>query len=138
MSRSAATNHLEIYEKCRTMIKEGEGDKLLAFMTREEVQKWIRVGGLNRQGILCEKKKIVQKTLLHTACEKGQAQCVRILLEANASPNVKAQGLPNTSFRETPLHVAVLYNQEECVKLLLDVKVSNHSIEMKYFLHSLL
>ncbi len=128
MSRSVAlaTNHLEIYEKCRTMIKAGEHDKLLNFMAREEVQKWIRVGGLDRQGILCEQRKIAQKTLLHTACEKGQARCVQILLDAKASPNVKAQGLPNTSFGETPLHVAVLYNQEECVKLLLDVKVSDH------------
>ena len=125
MSRSAAaaTNHLEIYEKCRNMIKAGEDDKLLDFMARVEVQKWIRVGGLDRQGILCEKRQLAQKTLLHTACEKGQARCVQILLEAKASPNVKAQGLPNTSFGETPLHVAVLYGKEDCIKLLLDVKV---------------
>jgi hypothetical protein len=127
MSRSAAaaTNHLEIYEKCRNMIKTGEDENLLIYMACEDVRKWIRVGGLDRQGILCEKRKIAQKTLLHTACEKGQVRCVQILLESKASPNVKAQGLPNTSFGETPLHVAVLYSQEECVKLLLDVKVSD-------------
>eukprot|EP00291_Cryptomonas_curvata_P026180 CAMPEP_0172175082 /NCGR_PEP_ID=MMETSP1050-20130122/14022_1 /TAXON_ID=233186 /ORGANISM="Cryptomonas curvata, Strain CCAP979/52" /LENGTH=923 /DNA_ID=CAMNT_0012847129 /DNA_START=140 /DNA_END=2907 /DNA_ORIENTATION=- len=133
MSRALlATNHLENYKKCRSMIKTGEDDKLLFFLASAELQTWIRVGGLDRQGISCEKKKIAQKTLLHTACEEGRVRCVRILLEAMASPNIKAQGLPNTSFSfgETPLHLAVFYNQEECVKLLLDVKAKqDHSTQ---------
>ena len=127
MSRATAASldHLETFEKCREMIKSGDHVRLSAFFAQEEVKKWIRLGGLDREGLRCEKRKIAQKTLLHIACEKGQMQCVQILLEAKASPNVKARGLPTTTSGETPLHVAALFNHEDCVQLLLDDKVTN-------------
>ncbi len=125
MSRAAAVSldHLETFAKCREMIKNGHHAQLAAFFDREEVRKWIRLGGLDREGLRCEKTNVAQKTLLHIACEKGQAQCVQILLEAKASPNVKARGFPTAPSGETPLHLAAAFNHVECVQLLLDSKV---------------
>jgi ankyrin repeat protein len=50
---------------------------------------------------------------LHDACEQGNAEAVRFLLEHGADPNLTSTG-------ETALFAAVAKDNLECVRLLLD------------------
>uniref|UniRef100_M4BRZ9 Uncharacterized protein n=1 Tax=Hyaloperonospora arabidopsidis (strain Emoy2) TaxID=559515 RepID=M4BRZ9_HYAAE len=55
-------------------------------------------------------------TALHYAVRGGHNECTRLLLAANADPNVLDER------RVTPLHLAALGGHALCVKLLLDYK----------------
>ncbi|XP_032233750.1 ankyrin repeat and protein kinase domain-containing protein 1 isoform X2 [Nematostella vectensis] len=55
-----------------------------------------------------------KQTALHVAAAKGRAGCVKLLIEAGASVDVKEKdGL-------TPLHLAVYHGNSNCVQILID------------------
>ena len=74
---------------------------------------------------------ITGETPLHAATAKGFSKgtldCVKLLLEAGANPNVKAKsGIPTCTYYrdinvvgETPLHLAAAYGSKEMIELLL-------------------
>ncbi|KAJ8985951.1 hypothetical protein NQ317_010709 [Molorchus minor] len=57
---------------------------------------------------------LCNRSPLHYAVQSSAVECVRVLLEHNASPNTPQ------IFSETPLHVAACLGNAEVVKLLLD------------------
>ena len=56
----------------------------------------------------------VGKTLLYIACRDGHSDCVKLLLEHNADPNIVS--IENVS----PLYMASQNGHSDCVKLLLE------------------
>ena len=118
----ASSAHYEIIDKLRGAIRDNDIDSFRNILGEDATRNWMRQGGLDREGACDESKGVVQKTLLHFACEKGRDTFVLELLEMKASPNVQAQGLPGKVSRETPLHLAVLHQHESCVCHLLAFK----------------
>ncbi|KAJ4447091.1 hypothetical protein ANN_09090 [Periplaneta americana] len=53
-------------------------------------------------------------TLVHVASKLGHEECLRILLERNASHQVQNSNL------STPLHLAAKFNKETCARMLLE------------------
>ena len=118
----ASSAHFEIIDKLRGAIRDNDIKLFRKILDEEDTRNWMRQGGLDQEETYDESKGVVQKTLLHFACEKGRDTFVLELLEIKASPNVHAQGLPGRVSRETPLHVAVLHQHESCVCHLLVFK----------------
>ncbi len=65
-------------------------------------------------------------TLLHFACARNQPECVRVLLDLGADPNLKG------SNEQTALHVAVMLSDDECVKQLLKSEVRGYRVIGKH------
>ena len=131
---SALQVHIEIIEKLRGIIRDNSIEMFRQTLSEEVTLNWMRQGGLDREGLCDEERGIVQKTLLHFACEKGRDVFVRELLEIKASPNVQAQGLQGKVARETPLHLAVLHQHDSSVRYLLAYKVRTTAIHFLDFL----
>ena len=109
------------YECCLRHM--ADHDRLRGILAQDNVQRWVRVGGLDREGVDCQIVGVVPKSLAHIAAKGGYVDSLRVLLDANASPNVIATGLPGHISGETPLHLALSNHHEGCVRLLLEYKV---------------
>ena len=76
-----------------------------------------------------------RKTALHLSTELGQSECVRILLDCQASADrLDQEG-------ETPVHIAVRNNDLQTLRCLLSFKVQDHCYDevniSKYFFISI-
>lgn len=67
-------------------------------------------------------------TPLHTACLKGQTDCIRILLEIgeSQSPKIDIESRDKTGW--TPLHCAALNGHLECVTMLIEKKADVNAV----------
>ena len=99
------------------MAQEGEG-----FELETELHVAARHGDVGALKRLMASKADVNKadvdlyTPLHRACDRKDARCVEMLLQAKADPNVSHPGLDGW----TPLHLAAWRDSQHCATLLLE------------------
>ena len=142
VSANSPSTPQELFDSCRSLIKSGDFEALGKVLSHAGNSRWIRSGGLDLEHASSAQTSPARTstTLLHLACEKGNANCANELLQAKASPNVQLHhfGASGAVSRETPLHLAVANGSEQCVQVLLDAKVLVMKIIKILFFPSLL